>query len=237
MTYQLSDYLFYHDEWATIYCGNCQEILPLIPKENTAIITDPPYGTGFDFSKKRKGRTRGLNWVAGNSADKNREWSTMIGNKSKPDLKIFLQFKEVILWGGNNYVDLPPSRGWLIWDKRIDMASDNHGDAELAWSNMDMPIRIHRQIWRGIVREGEENLSRQWKYHPAQKPLRLMRWCISFCKSSFILDPYAGSGSTCVAAKSLNRRSIAIEIDPQYCEIIKRRLRQEIFDFSKKIKS
>jgi DNA modification methylase len=143
-----------------------------------------------------------------------RKWSNIIGDDSPLDITPLLRFPEIIIWGANNFTNLLPSRGWLIWDKRRDQTSDNHGDAELAWSNIDMPIRIHRQIWRGIVREGEENLSRQYKYHPTQKPVRLMRWCISFVKSSIIIDPYAGSASTCLAAKSLNWCSIAIEIDP-----------------------
>jgi DNA modification methylase len=230
---QLKNYLFYEDDWATIYCGNCFKILPKIPKTNTAIVTDPPYGTGFDFTKKRKGRKTGLNWATENNADKDREWSPMIGDTSILDPTSFLEFKEVILWGGNNYPGLHPSRGWLVWDKRKDSTQDNHGDAELAYTNLDMPIRIHRQIWRGIVREGDENLSRTSKFHPTQKPVALMRWCIQFVTAQIIFDPFMGSGTTCVAAKSLNRKSIGIEIEPKYCEIAVKRLRQEVFDFRK----
>ena len=62
--------------------------------------------------------------------------------------------------------------------------------------------------------------------HPAQKPLKLMKALIELVtiEGQIILDPFAGSGTTIIAAKELNRSSIAIELQPEYCEIIKQRL-------------
>ncbi len=219
---------YYQDDWATIYHGDCREVLPHLPKVDL-VLTDPPYGIGFDFQAKRS-RTTSLN-----SSQKSQyvcrdpEWSMVVGDDLPFDPSPWIQFPSVVLWGANNYADkLPPGRGWLVWDKLGDKSPCAFGDCELAWTNRDMSIRIHRQLWRGIVREGEENVANGCKYHPCQKPLRLMTWCLSFFPdASVILDPYMGSGTTLVAAKQLGRKSIGIEIEEKYCEIAVRRLAQE----------
>ena len=64
--------------------------------------------------------------------------------------------------------------------------------------------------------------------HPIIKPLKVMKWCLSlFPDCDIICDPFAGSGTTLVAAKQLGRKFIGIEIDPGYCKIAEDRLRQE----------
>ena len=52
-------------------------------------------------------------------------------------------------------------------------------DGELAWTNVPGVLRIHRQVWRGMIREGEENLVHGRKLHPAQKPVALLTWCVA----------------------------------------------------------
>ena len=72
--------------------------------------------------------------------------------------------------------------------------------------------------------------------HPCPKPYEVWNWLInrvSISVNDRIFDPFLGSGTTCVAAKNLNRKSIGIEINPKYCEIAVKRLRQEVFDFRK----
>ncbi len=65
--------------------------------------------------------------------------------------------------------------------------------------------------------------------HPTQKPLNIMRWCLSFCPDAqIILDPFMGSGTTLRAAKDLGRKAIGIEIEERYCEIAAKRLSQEV---------
>ena len=70
--------------------------------------------------------------------------------------------------------------------------------------------------------------------HPAPFPIELPLRCIKLFsyKGDLILDPFLGSGTSCVAAKNLNCKSIGIEINPDYCEIAVKRLRQEVFDFN-----
>jgi DNA modification methylase len=114
-----------------------------------------------------------------------------------------------IIWGGN-YFDLPPQRGWLIWDKIVREFTSGH--AELAWTNLDQPIRAMNYAHAQLASEG--------KFHPTQKPLPLMEWCLSFVPSAkTILDPFMGSGTTGVACMNMGRRFIGIEIDPKYFDI------------------
>jgi site-specific DNA-methyltransferase (adenine-specific) len=76
-----------------------------------------------------------------------------------------------------------------------------------------------------MIRAGKEDL-----VHPTQKPVALMRWCLTlpWTPTGTILDPYMGSGPVLIAAKQLGRRAIGIEIEEKYCEIAVKRLSQEI---------
>ena len=213
---------------ATLYHGDCLEILPTLPKVD-AVITDPPYGIAMKWKGvTRLGRKSGLAWGA-NDTRKQPDWDDIRGDDVAFDPKPFLDFLQVILWGGNNY-PLPPARGWLVWDKRRDSTPDHHGDAELAWTNLNSVIRVHRQLWRGIVREGEENVANCSKYHPTQKPIELMRWCVSMT-AGHVIDPFMGSGTTGVACANLGRKFIGIEIERKYfdiaCERIDNAYRQQ----------
>lgn len=68
--------------------------------------------------------------------------------------------------------------------------------------------------------------------HPTPKPLRLMTALLGRMPSGSVLDPFAGSGTTLVAAKSLNRKAIGIEIEERYCEIAAKRCSQEVLGLS-----
>jgi DNA modification methylase len=131
---------------------------------------------------------------------------------------IVVNFKEAIIWGGN-YYSLPPSRCWLSWEKSSRMAT--MADFELAWTNLDRPAKA----WR------EDRNPDGKREHPTQKPLSLMKWCLKFVPIGVVVDPFAGSGTTLIAAKELGRRAVGIEIEERYCEIAAKRLSQEVFNF------
>jgi len=206
---------------ATLYLGDCLEILPTLPKVD-AVITDPPYGISFF----RHGGGRG-DWY--------RVKSQKIAGDNKPfDPAHLLTFPKVLLWGANHYCDkLPGSKSWLVWDKRCGMAQDDNADAELAWTNLGKQLRVYRSVWRGAIRQGEENIvNGVWKQHPAQKPVGLMKYCIEYAgMPKVILDPYMGSGTTGVAAHQMRCHFIGIEIDAEHfdtaCERIENAQRQE----------
>ena len=198
--------------------GDSYELLPTLQAD--ALITDPPYGIRFDWTKPKTQRTFNGLHSSGLNGDC---WSGNIwGDDISFDPRPWLHFSQIVLWGAHLYAtDLPRSAAWLMWDKREGTTADHHGDGELAWTNLAGVLRIHRQLWRGLIRAGEENAVA--KLHPAQKPLALMRWCVEKT-TGVVLDPFAGSFTTAHACMELSRPCIAIEIDPYYWEIGCRRI-------------
>ena len=101
----------------------------------------------------------------------------------------------------------------------------------MAWTSLDKPSRIHRQLWSGLLRAGESNVARGPKLHPHEKPVELMRFVIGYADPDRrlpIIDPYCGSGPVPVAAKDLGYPAIGIEIEERYCAIAVERLRQGV---------
>lgn len=201
---------YYQDEYCTIYHGDCREILPTLPKVDL-VLTDPPYGLGH---KLHDGGT----WSTNPIYDAMTEWDLNPVADDLLELAV-ASGENAIVWGGN-YFKLPPSRCWLAWVKQNNPPT--MADMELAWTNIDANAR---KFMCPVNVDGK-------RQHPTQKPLPVMAWCLSFFpESQTILDPFMGSGTTLVAARSLCRRSIGIEINEDYCRIAVERLRQEWIDF------
>jgi site-specific DNA-methyltransferase (adenine-specific)/modification methylase len=201
---------------ATLYLGDCLEILPTLPKVD-AVVADPVYGNSLDMNYKSRGRgeRRNLRGIVATAKD----WDAIQNNNVPFDPTPWLAWKQVILWGGNWFCSrLPDASCWLIWDKRKHTPPDHNADAELAWTNLRGPVRVFTNLWRGMLREGEENMAAGPKVHPMQKPIALMRWCVDMTTGD-VLDPFMGSGTTGVACMNLGRKFIGIEIEPKYFDI------------------
>jgi site-specific DNA-methyltransferase (adenine-specific) len=211
---------YYQEDGITIYCGDCREIMPQLEPVDL-VLTDPPYGIGYNPKRKRRSTQPGRNRDKWDS----HIWEKIIGDESEFDPSSLLQFGSVIAWGANNYAHmLPPSNGWLIWDKKKAKGFVG-GQAELAWTNILNSTAIFEYMWDGFRRDFEVG---QY-FHPTQKPVALMRWCVELADAPHnILDPFMGSGTTLVAAKQLGRKAIGIEINEDYCKIAVDRLRQGI---------
>jgi hypothetical protein len=133
-----------------------------------------------------------------------------------------------IWWGANHYANaLPASPCWIVWDKRGDMAGNNFADAELAWCNDKSAVRVYRQVWSGMIREGEHGK----RVHPTQKPVALAQWAFGkYGKASdVIIDPFLGSGISLIAAHRLGdqRRVIGFELAPAYIDVCIKRAEAE----------
>ena len=192
---------------ATLYLGDCRDILPTLPKVD-AVITDPPYGIDKDGQKRTTG---------GHGGRKAYEFLGWDAERPEPEVfDLILQAADAsVIWGGNYFADLlPPTMRWLVWDKgqRI-----NQSDGELAWTSMQAALRICTMNRVELLKDGAQ--------HPTQKPVALMAWCIKQAGDpETILDPFMGSGTTGVACMTLGRKFIGIEREPKYFEIACRRI-------------
>jgi site-specific DNA-methyltransferase (adenine-specific) len=196
---------------ATLYRADCREVLPTLPKVD-AVITDPPYGIGENANRVAS-RTKLAKTTDYGSFD----WDSAPPDREVIDAAIAAG-KIAIVWGGN-YFNVPPARGWLVWDK---VNSGNFADCELAWTNLKISVRIFRHMWNGMIRASENDAAR---VHPTQKPVVLMEWCIGKTPAGgSILDPFMGSGTTGVACANLGRSFIGIEREPKYFDIACRRI-------------
>ena len=206
-----------------LLCGdstNPQQVERLMDgKKADMVFTDPPYGVsvvkdgkvGADFGVAKKGQYAE---VIGDDTTQTAHDAIAICQS--------LQIPVQVYWGGNYYADkLPPTSCWLVWDKRGDSGIVNtFADCELAWTNMTGPARIHKQLWNGMIREGEKDK----RVHPTQKPVALAEWALEqYLKGNIVLDLFLGSGSTLIACEKQRKACYGMEMSPAYCDVIVKR--------------
>ena len=180
------------------------------------VFSDPPYGIDVVGRDKQIGQ---------GCLAKITKYKEVKGDDSTITAEDFyktcisLGFDKYILWGGNYFIKfLPFSDGWIVWDKRGDMTSNDYADGEMAYCSFHTPLRIYKQIWNGMIREGEK----EKRVHPTQKPVRMLSEILKdFTKENeTIFDGFGGSGSTLIACEQLNRKCFMSELDPYYCDVI-----------------
>lgn len=213
---------YYEDDHVRLYHGDCREI----PEWLTAdvLVTDPPYGIAYesDFNRDRRNRKMGRPIVGDND----------------------LSIRDHVLgvWGGRPALvfgrwDAPRPEGTrhrLIWDKGNELSM---GDLKMPWGKSEEEIYV---LGRGFTGSRTGNIIRCPKQssqdrsrpdHPTPKPVSLMETLIAKCPPGAIADPFAGSGSTLVAAKLQGRTAIGVELEERYCAIIAKRLSQDALPF------
>jgi len=214
---------YYQHAGITIYHGDCREILPNIKCD--CVVTDPPYGIGYKPTWKK--------WNGSDSA-----WTAIIGDDISFDPSHLLTFRRLALWGANYYSWSLPIGSWMCWDKRCSASLDAMAGSsfELAWlRSVDKALPLTtmvRILHGGVVNADSADGNNDARYHPTQKPVKLMEKCIvALNEKELVADPYMGSGSTLLAAKNLGLSAIGIEIEEKYCEIAAKRLSQEVLEF------
>ena len=183
-------------------------------------VVDPPYGIGvlsMDYTKS------GAIRPARKSAAKRRDYRKQGQWDIKPTKEYFDQLmrvsKKQIIWGGNYFTDiLPPSKSYLVWDKRtVDEMSNDFADCEMAWMSNGMGVaRVFRYMWSGMLQGNMKN--KDERFHPTQKPVALYRWIYQhYAKDGDkILDTHLGSGSSRIAAYDQGLDFVGYEIDKEY---------------------
>jgi hypothetical protein len=209
---------YYEADGITLYHGDCREIDAWLTAD--VLVTDPPYGYNH-----------ASNWIGA------------FQNKAIAyDFDLTMRDAALAAWGGKPAVvfgswKMPKPAGTkalLIWDKG---PAAGMGDLSMPWKPNTEEIYILGSGFSGVRDSSilSGNTVVTWaskgRQHPNMKPPGLMERLIAKCPRGVVADPFAGSGSTLVAAKLQGRRAIGVELEEKYCEIAARRLDQGVLDF------
>ena len=208
---------------ATLYLGDCRDVLPSLGRVD-AVVTDPPYGIG-EAAGKAATRTSGFKAMRGGRSAVLRDYGVEDWDNEPIAVDLMNLVRAAGRWQiifGGNYYALPPTSCWLVWDKLN--GDTDFADCELAWTNLKKAVRRIKFLWNGYMRANGETRDG----HPTQKPVGVMKWCVSHLPDSAqtILDPFMGSGTTGVAAVQMGRNFIGIEREEKYFEIACHRIEQ-----------
>ena len=199
-------------------------------KKADMVFTDPPYGMDLDtdYSKikgsaKLRKENPDLPILIG------RKWNKVVGDDKPFNASFLIDFaEEVFLWGADYYNDTLPNFGkdgsWFVWDKRSEETDVIIGNTfELCWSKNKHKRQIIRYKWVGVL--GMSGQDSNKRLHPTMKPIQVCSFFINnYSKPEMIiLDLFGGSGSTLIACEQTNRICYMIEIDPHYCDVIRKR--------------
>jgi site-specific DNA-methyltransferase (adenine-specific) len=191
---------------ATLYLGDCLEILPTLGKVD-AVVTDPPYGIGFKYASH---------------VDDPEKWCPLI-DAVVPLVRAMAQFvimpscavKRLPWWYENHRPD------WIVaWHKgspgHQSAIGFNDWEPHVCWGRPKRPMHDHFSTQCGFDESG----------HPCPKPIEYSMWLTSRAaeRNQTILDPFMGSGTTGVACAKLGRKFIGIEIEPRYFDIACKRI-------------
>ena len=192
-----------------LYQRDCLEAMKEMPDNSYELaIVDPPYG--IKASKMTMGSGK-------HKFKKNKNWDNEIPSP-RYFKELFRISKNQIIWGGNYFTDfLPPSKNWLVWNKKNPNLSFAEG--ELAWVRDGKLLRIFNWYSARVENGG--------KIHPTQKPVRLYEWILdNYAKEGDkIIDTHLGSGSIALACHNRGYSLDAYEIDEEYLNAAADRLR------------
>ena len=211
-----------------IYNQDCLEAMRLM-KDNQfdLAIVDPPYG--IDIAK---------NGTLGKNNFTKKNWDKSIPNKEY-FIELFRISKEQIIWGANYMTSyLPPSMGWIYWDKLQNKEGHRYGktfaSGELAFSSFNKPLQHFEYKYQGNYIGTPNNittktkLKQELKIHPTQKPVKLYEWLLmNYAKEGDkILDTHLGSGSIAIACHNLGYDLEGYELDKDYYNNALKRIKE-----------
>lgn len=219
---------YYQDDYVTLYHGDCLENTTWL--EADVLVTDPPYGVDWTPRKGSYSKTQGA---------KNLYEIEPIKGDSTPEIRdnalALWGNKPAIVFGSWRIARPQATQHRLIWHK----AGMPPGPLRAAFMTNDEEIYVWGEGFkpsapplRSVITTQEHRPSAVRDIgHPTPKPIGLMELLLDRTPEGIIADPFAGSGSTLLAARNLGRRVIGIEIDESFCELIANRLSQQSFQF------
>ena len=201
---------------ATIYLGDCREILPTLERPDV-VLTDPPFGIGYSSGQQRTEQA----WKGGDQIANDHDATcrdTVLGMLSGVPALVF----------GVRRVPQPAgTRTTLIWDKGLALGM---GALDLPWKPSYEEIYVIGKGFTG-TRDGAviycppvQSMAKNGREHPNEKPVRLLSMLLAKCPPGVVCDPFMGSGSTGVACAHLQRPFVGIECVPEYFDIACRRI-------------
>ena len=187
------------------------------------VLTDPPYGVKRDKGFEGFGGFGGFGKPIARNRFKDDDWDSEI-----PEKEVFTEMvrisKNQMIFGGNFFAHiLPRSTHWIFWDKNMTMPT--FGDGELIWTSYPQKsIKKEFFQFNGLITD-----SKDIREHPTQKPSELIgRLLRKYSKDGdIVFDPFAGVGSSLVAAERLGRGHFGCELEPRYVEIANKRIEAE----------
>ena len=202
---------YYADDLVTIYHGDCRAWMP----EADVIVTDPPYGINATDRPHASGGGTVLTWDS--------EYPHVVINGLAAKVPV-IAFGAAQMMARELGAFTPKPRV-AIWAPRFRLGMSAKDGLAYRFTPIYLWAIKSAETIRDVF--DEPTMGGNWWNHPATKPVRLMAQLAALTTGT-ILDPFMGSGSTLVAAKSLGRRAIGIEIEERYCEIAANRCRQEV---------
>lgn len=200
----------------SLFHGDCLPYMKACKdKQFDCVITDPPYGIGAGSEAFRNGTAQNI-------------FHTSDWDKEIPSQEAFLEMqrisKTLIIWGGNYFAHLlPPSRCWLVWDKKT--GENSYADCELAYTNIDGVVKKYSHSWIGANAKDTPQ-----RLHPTQKPVSLIAWVLENYtnEGETVFDPYMGSGTVGVACVETGRLFTGCEISAEYFAIAEKRIKSAV---------
>ena len=230
--------IYYQDERVTLHHGDCREVLAGMSDASVdAVITDPPYTERtHGMAKTNKGSGHGVKAVTFASITDNdlRHALRECGRVSRRWVVASLDYAHAVEF------DHEPPHGLRVlrlgvWVKSNPMPQISADRPAQGWESIAYMHRADvKPTWTGGGRAGNFVLpTAQGEEHPTAKPLPMVRQFVQWFTEpgDVVLDPFAGSGTTLRAALDEGRRAIGVELDERYCEVIARRLSQDVLDF------
>jgi len=244
---------YFETEKGILYCGDCLEIMLNFPLEFFDMIyLDPPYNCGLkNFVIKEKSYKRVCEkWDSYSKEDYKNFIIAVLKNCKKIMAKgasilvsgmfqnifdIFIWLRDEIQLDFRNFITwFKPNAMPIKFAKQIGVYA--YSCEYICYFSKGRVKTFNYELAKKLNGGNQQRDLFIFKVcqdikmgHPTQKPLNLIKYLIKIHskENDLILDPFLGSGTTAVACEQLNRKWIGIEINPEYCEIAKKRILKE----------